>query len=1122
MAEDPLVPSELHDERAAPRRPPPVHREGPVVKAGMDEPERHARVPWWFPVAAFLILAVPGLQLLVNHSPLGGMVIQALKNEAGLDVSSLHIRLLPRLTIEASDLVLRSDRQPDAVLHASRATLRLRLLPLLHKRLAVVRIVLREPQVVVLRDREGRWHVPWDRARPAPQDGGGGGLTWQWLVPDVTVTDGRILMLDDFERDATRTISIHDVQGLVDSDLLRRVADLTLTGSMGESRMALSGTLALLAYAPSVRFEGAVQIDRFDLAPWIASPAESARRAARPRLIDVVAQVALRPGQVGHDLTVSGLHARMDWMTLRAQGTVEGIDVEPRYAATLSATPVAVAALLEELPAAWLPPKIRAAVVEQEMSGTVELVSASVNGAVHHPQGSTWQGTAKLSQGAALVGPERTSVKDLAATLFLDPVRVEALNISGQVGGLRVSDGRIDLAHMDVAPTVDVALNGAGKVRDLVDLLNDFSAGTAGETVLKAITDPQGEVQLSIRGTGSLDPVPRLDLVGADITLHGLGAFLPRLNLSAEHLDGTVGIRPNFIEFKHLRGTIGPMHFDVVGGAELEPTPRFDDVRVELSAEASDLTQALGALPDELTIEGAATAAVRVSGPVSSPRWQGRIDLTQAAILAPPVLHKRRGVATSLEFEGRSPRTQRLSLRQVTLVLPSARVEGRADVRWGDRPSFTVRLRGGLLPIEGLADVFSLGPLSAGVISGDLSIEGHEADWRSWTTSGWIETQRGAVTVQGLRDSIRELSMKLQAAGRDLLIQRLSFKIGDSDVTATGLVKQWATSPSPTLLLESSKLDLSRLMPSENGGEGDADGFQRIRRWCMTYRADVTVSVTQAHYHRLAFRTLSSHLHAEPGRFTLEVTKGETPEGNVSGELTAVCPPREPVAVEAEMAIDGLPVHQLLSVFDPDAERLRGLLSLKGSLTATIHRTVPVLGTVNSRGPFNLRLIGGRVMHGTVLPKLLKMLNVPALLKERVDFDRDGIPFDTVSATVTALDGVLSSEDLLFDSPLIKVTGAGTLAMLTTDLNLALAVSPLGSYSDLIEKIPFFGRLLEGDRPGLTTALFEVTGPLNDPDVRYLPIESIAKGLTGYPRIAIDVLRNAITLPQDLLTPDTP
>jgi hypothetical protein len=61
-----------------------------------------------------------------------------------------------------------------------------------------------------------------------------------------------------------------------------------------------------------------------------------------------------------------------------------------------------------------------------------------------------------------------------------------------------------------------------------------------------------------------------------------------------------------------------------------------------------------------------------------------------------------------------------------------------------------------------------------------------------------------------------------------------------------------------------------------------------------------------------------------------------------------------------------------------------------------------------------------------------------------------------------------------------------------------------------------------GDRPGLTTALFEVTGPWSNPDVRYLPVESVAKGLTGYPKLAIDVLTNLLTLPHEPVSPAQP
>jgi hypothetical protein len=420
-----------------------------------------------------------------------------------------------------------------------------------------------------------------------------------------------------------------------------------------------------------------------------------------------------------------------------------------------------------------------------------------------------------------------------------------------------------------------------------------------------------------------------------------------------------------------------------------------------------------------------------------------------------------------------------------------------------------------------LADILVLGPLADGVIEAAVTLKGEQADWRSWTTAGRINLRRGVIAVPGLRDPVRDVALALQLADQDLLIKRVAFRVGDSDLSATGVVKQWTSRPDPTLLVESSKLDITRLLPMK-GKEREASGLEPFRRWVEGGRADVTVKINQAHYHRLTFRTLAAHLHVEPGVADLELTKGDTPQGTVSGRVRVSAPGERPLAVDGNLQIDGMPVQQVMSVMDPDADRLRGLLSFDGRVEGSLQPGVPLLHTITSRGPMQLKLVEGRVLHGTVLPKVLKVLNVPAILQGEVNLDRDGIPFDAVSATVSARDGELSSENLLFESPLMKITGAGTWNLPSDDLNVALAVSPFGSYSELIGKIPLFGRLLEGDRPGLTTALFEVTGPLKDPDVRYLPVESLAKGLTGYPRLAIDLLKNTVSLPLDLMAPSKP
>ena len=50
--------------------------------------------------------------------------------------------------------------------------------------------------------------------------------------------------------------------------------------------------------------------------------------------------------------------------------------------------------------------------------------------------------------------------------------------------------------------------------------------------------------------------------------------------------------------------------------------------------------------------------------------------------------------------------------------------------------------------------------------------------------------------------------------------------------------------------------------------------------------------------------------------------------------------------------------------------------------------------------------------------------------------------------------------------------------------------------------------------------MFSVKGAIEDPVVTYLPMKSFATGLTGLAELAVDVLKNTVMLPIDLMTPD--
>ena len=100
----------------------------------------------------------------------------------------------------------------------------------------------------------------------------------------------------------------------------------------------------------------------------------------------------------------------------------------------------------------------------------------------------------------------------------------------------------------------------------------------------------------------------------------------------------------------------------------------------------------------------------------------------------------------------------------------------------------------------------------------------------------------------------------------------------------------------------------------------------------------------------------------------------------------------------------------------------------------------------------------------------------------------------------------------------MNVTAAGTYDLGRDHLDGVAAVSPFGAYSDALETIPLFGKIFSGDRAGITTAMFSMIGPLAEPQVVYMPNESLKNGLTGLAQLAFDVLKNIVLMPVDALS----
>jgi hypothetical protein len=276
-----------------------------------------------------------------------------------------------------------------------------------------------------------------------------------------------------------------------------------------------------------------------------------------------------------------------------------------------------------------------------------------------------------------------------------------------------------------------------------------------------------------------------------------------------------------------------------------------------------------------------------------------------------------------------------------------------------------------------------------------------------------------------------------------------------------------------------------------------------------------TVSIDRGMYKTLVFNSLTSRLNIRGNVLDVDRISGDTDDGHVAGRVVVFLPPLKPAELDVSFRFSGLPVERLLQLTGDESRVMSGSVSATGSLRGNEGDSLGFVHSLDGKTDFVVE--EGRIRKGRVIPKIITILNLPTLLQGKVDLGKDGLPFDKIVGSITLSNGILTDDNLVIDSPVMKMSAAGNYDIAADQLGAVVVVSPFGSYSQLLKSIPLFGKLFKGEREG--TAIFEVKGQLQDPDVTYLPLRSFAKGITGLAQLAFDMLRNTIMLPKEIISP---
>ncbi|MEW6247658.1 MAG: AsmA-like C-terminal domain-containing protein [Nitrospirota bacterium] len=1093
--------------------------------------------------ALLLVLLVLVLLGVVFSRPLTGQdylkefFLRQIEHNVGRKIDVGHVKLVvfPRVRLELSQVVVH-DRDPTHILlTARRVDMVLRLIPLLRRQVVGKRLLIEDPQVTLRRDQNGRWNILAEAQAQSAQDESALRALAQMLrIREAALLNGTVTILDDSRPGGTRRLQLKTVDATLSIPPGRTRADVhlaaTLPGQEGVSAVSVTGVVAgaeapatLAAEEPvaartSLLFEGRIEAANLhlrELADFFGPRPvpEGLTGAANLR-----GALRIVPGVTGYDVLLSDITANVDRFALSGRANLSGLlTAQPTFSVTLSSSTIDLNDLLSHVPPQWIHAELQPVIAERQIGGVVEVVTATLTGSAAAATSVSLTGEFRVQQGRALIGQDRVPARDLAATVLVEAGRVRVLGLTGQYGDIRITQGKAMVSFLEAGPWLEMELSGSMEAADLVRLLAKSIRSDRVSAFLAGSRDVTGEALPTFRLVGPLNQPGGVTFVGGEIIARNIGLTSPSLPERISDLQGRLLLSESGTQLDQVNGRLGEMFFQLHGTITGGAISAFDGFVVRARSDAAFLARLLpaGVISDS-SLQGPLIAAVALSGSTATPQLRGHVVLDEAKWVIPGLGEKPPGAPAALEFDGNLASGNVFTVTKLELVLPPLRLATKGKIQLGKRFAMDVSLATGTVSLSSLPEWLSTAGIEAGKLEVSLDIKGSNPDWRTWRINGWLALTNGLMLAKGLDGHVQDLYVRLKLIRNSAELKRLAFRIGDSDLAVSGTIKNWAHKPLVTAKIESSHLDIDLLIPK--GARSPIRDL--LETLAAASRVNATATIDRGVYKKLRFGGLSCRITIEDGILDVDRIAGQSDGGQVAGRIVVQLPRQAPAETEASVRITGMRFEELLPLLGTEEHWVTGALKLTGTVRGhgrNPHGVFPTLG-----GKATLLIEDGRIFKNDkrAIWKVLSILNLPAVLQGKVDLDKEGLPFNRLSATVSARNGLIESENIILDSPVLKITAAGNYDLATDQLDMVWAVSPFGSYSQFLKSIPLFGRLLAGERKGIATALFQVKGSIEDPEVTYLPMKSFASGLTGLAQLAFDVLKNTITLPVDLVSPD--
>lgn len=638
--------------------------------------------------------------------------------------------------------------------------------------------------------------------------------------------------------------------------------------------------------------------------------------------------------------------------------------------------------------------------------------------------------------------------------------------------------------------------------------------------------------------------MPRID---TEITLTSLDWSIPELK-QLQDFSVELSLTNNNLSIKD--GIL------VFGGEPIEFAGKINSIfmkpqigmSIQFSPQLDKIADSINGLR-VLEISGNSPGSLKLTGPLFSPDFKFKADLSPIELSHRWLFQKKNTEAASIDVSGSLSR-HRIDITQANLTLGENIVSGSGFLDRNSSPSLSyhisidpirldsltpyspllkrIQLKGAVsLSLEqentifqGRMDLDNVGAhmthviadlrkttgtaqidrngirfsgLKASLGESEFNINGLLSDWKSPLLS--LNIQADKVRAQDIifpnrKRILTDLNGHLRIDGGGIYFAPINVRLKDDTIArVSGSVTNFSD-PLVDLEIQAETVNVLDVIDLFNGPRQNKTNKKSFNLKPVM----IKVSAKKGTLGGLHFKKASGLIKDHNNLFTLFPLRFENGDGWCQARvefdhLNSAAPLRISGHVEG---IDASVLHQ--DIFDRPG-LITGILNGDFYLEGTPHNNT---FWHSAKGAIYLTVKQGVLRKFSGLAKVFSLLNVSQIFAGKLpDMDNEGMPFSLLEGNAEIGQGKITTKDLAITSESMNLSMVGSQDLINDQIDFTLGVMPLRTVDKVITKIPIAGWILAGENKALLTAHFKIEGPSEEPQVSAIPIDSVSKTVFG-------------------------